>query len=310
MLTRGIIIMVLLALFWVPGCENESSTEDFLLEETKLKIACVRDLEAIPLMLGEKNDLFHEEGVQLEVQKFNQPSKVLDLVRSGAVDGVITGKAEAVKLYQEGFLVKITSQAAGNYKLVTAPGSGIETVQELEGSSVATVSTYTGRQATEFLLEKGDLSPQAVEIKETGSLDELPEVDAYVLPSLSARLWESRGGNLLCSGTQNNRLSPVIVFTGEALKEEKDNIHAFYRGYRRSLQLIKEKKEEEKPPSEIDTGHRGASLLDMDYPSCPVIPEKGTWRDMLNWMHNSDLLEREFSFEEIIEERFVERGEG
>jgi len=312
MFTRLAIFVLGVFMLFFSGCYVEDNlSEDFPLEKTRLRIAALRDLEVVPLLIGENNDYFHEEGIQLKVKKYNHPSEIVEVFKSGEVDGVITGMAEALLLREEGYSGKITSNAAGGYALVTAPESQIERTEELENEAVAITSSLSGFQAAEALLKEGGLTIDKVNVKNIDNLEEVPDAEGYVLPLLTANIWEGKGGNLLETFDVKNGLTPIFVFSEKALETKQENLIAFYQGYIRSLKYLKEKKDQqEKELSNTKLAHLEVSLYSMNYPSYPSLPQEQPWNETVNWMKRQDLIEREDTWEEIMEDSFFEDEEG
>ncbi len=299
-------LYISLLLLFGRGCAGDNLNRGFYPGESRLTMGVNRDLEAVPFLLGLEKGYFGQEGLSLKLEMVSHPAAVLDLLRSGAVDGAVLPLGDLVMLRQEGFLVKITSEAPGGYGLVAAPESGIAGVEELKGATLGLLPTEGGKQAAEILLQKEGLSLPEVNIKEIASLKELPRADAYVLPLLAAAIEESRGGRLLAEAGEREGAAPVIVFIGEVLQEERETITRFYRGYRRALEHLQEGSEDSQ---NIAPRGEEVSLMEMSYPRTIKLPAEEAVSGSLERLKRRELLQEEMTRDQLVVEDFAGTGE-
>jgi NitT/TauT family transport system substrate-binding protein len=209
-----------------------------------LRFGIMPDADSLPFMVARDEGCFAKEGVNVELDLFQNPQARDAALQAGKIDGTISDVLAAAFLAAGKFDAKITSYTDGRYGLVASKASGVTTVAGLEGKKIAlSANTIIQYSADEIFigagLPMGDYDavsvpqmPLRVQMVVDGQIDGacLPE------PLLTAAAGQ---GATLISTTDDLKLDAgVIVFTGKALDSRLNDLKAFYRAYWDAAQKI------------------------------------------------------------------------
>lgn len=241
--SKGVLVVaVLSALALVlTGCSAKVTDKGPL---PTLKIGAVSSVDIVPIVIAQEQGYFTAAGVNVTFEPFKSAQDRDAAFQSGALDGIICDEI-AICLYQNaGFDVKITGITDGDFMLVAGPTSGIKTVQDLKGKSVA----ISEKTAIEFTLDSilannglqpGDVTKTVVPAVPT-RLELLlnNKVDAALLPEPFSSSAVSSGCTLLGSASQLATYPSVVAFSQPTIAAKNAEIAAFFKGCNRAADYI------------------------------------------------------------------------
>lgn len=209
-----------------------------------LNFGIMGSVDAVPLVIAKEKGYFEEEGIEVNIETFKN-SKDRDAAFQGeTLDGVIADEV-AISLYQNAdFDVKITGITDGDFMLIAGADSGIKSVSDLKGKSVA-ISEKTAIEYTlDNILEKNSIETSAIEKSIVPPIPTRLEmlrsnnVDAALLPEPFSSLALANGGILLGSASSLATYPSVTAFKQEALDTKEDEIKGFYKAYNKAVDYI------------------------------------------------------------------------
>lgn len=209
-----------------------------------LNFGIMGSVDAVPLVIAKEKGYFEEEGIEVNIETFKN-SKDRDAAFQGeTLDGVIADEV-AISLYQNAdFDVKITGITDGDFMLIAGTDSGIKSVSDLKGKSVA-ISEKTAIEYTlDNILEKNSIETSAIEKSIVPPIPTRLEmlrsnnVDAALLPEPFSSLALANGGILLGSASSLATYPSVTAFKQEALDTKEDEIKGFYKAYNKAVDYI------------------------------------------------------------------------
>lgn len=209
-----------------------------------LNFGAISSVDAVPIVIANEKGFFKKQGVDVNFQSFKNSKDRDAAFQAGNLDGVICDEI-AISLYQNAdFDVKITGVTDGDFMLIANAKSGIKTVNDLKGKSVAISEKTSIEYSLDKILEKNSLDPKDVKKSIVPAIPTRLEmlrnknVDAALLPEPFASLSIKDGGILLGSAGNLNVYSSVTAFTQKAIDSKSNDIKAFYKAYNEAVDYI------------------------------------------------------------------------
>lgn len=130
------------------------------------------------LFIADAQDMYQKEGINTKLVQFNNGGDLMTAMASGEVDVGYVGITPVLSSIEKGVPVKVISgvQIEGS-GIVVSNSSGITSVQDLEGKSIAT----SGEASIQYMLLKYYLNQNNIDIKDL-------KVSAMKVPSMNDAL--------------------------------------------------------------------------------------------------------------------------
>lgn len=239
-ITASLLIMSLSAC----SSKKETAKEDGKKELQTLNIGAIGSVDVMPIIMANEKGLFEKEGLKVKFEAFKSAKDRDAAFQAGDLDGIICDEI-AVALYQNGnFDVKITGITDGDFTLIASPSSGIKSINDLKGKSVAISEKTCIEYTLDKILEKNSLSPKDIEKSMVPAVPTRLEmlrnnkVDAALLPEPFSNLAIKDGGIVLGSASKLGTYPSVTAFSQKAIDAKANEIKAFYKGYNASVDYI------------------------------------------------------------------------
>lgn len=211
--------------------------------ENALRIGVMYSADIIPLALAKDRGLDEKHGFTLDMRVFSSARDRDAALQAGELDGVFTDLV-GICLYREaGLDLKITGMTDGDYLLLAGKDSGIRTLEEAAGASIAisenTLIEYAldailaanGYDADYLKKETVPRIPDRLELLRTG------KIPLCLLPEPFSAIARKDGAVPLGSANGIGLYPAVSAFSGEALARS-ETIAAFYRAYDEAVELL------------------------------------------------------------------------
>ncbi|MFH0713949.1 MAG: ABC transporter substrate-binding protein [Candidatus Micrarchaeota archaeon] len=195
LLTIGIIAVIALGAFYISGSLTGFATANKM---EKVKIADIPITQNIPLYLALENGYFEQEGIDVEVVRFDSPKQIVDAVVLNQVDlagpGGATGISAIAETLSPGSLKYYAFTChygnSGN-SLLIKKNSTMTSIKELEGKNIGKLPGIQWTTIVKRILknngvdaEKTQLVDLAVQVQlqalESGQIDALVGLDPIV----------------------------------------------------------------------------------------------------------------------------------
>lgn len=237
LLTTSLIILSLSACS-SPAKETASAPKH------KLNVGAMASVDVVPIVIANEKGFFKKEGLDVNFQPFKSSKDRDAAFQAGALDGEICDEI-AISLYQNAdFNVKITGITDGDFMLIANPHSGIKSINDIKGKSVAISEKTSIEYTLDKILEKNSLDPKDVKKSIVPAMPTRLEmlrnnkVDAALLPEPFSTLAIKDGGILLGSASNLASYPSVTAFTQKAIDGKGTEIKAFYKAYNEAVDYI------------------------------------------------------------------------
>jgi NitT/TauT family transport system substrate-binding protein len=241
---KKIVMMIMVAVLMISLAACAKTTSDTMNNEAgkTLTIGLMSSEDATPFVLAEEKGYFEKHKVIVKYEVFKSAKDRDAALQSGGLDGIV-GDQVAICLYQNaGFDIKIASYTDCNFSLIAAKNSGIKTMEDVVGRSVAISEKTVIEYTLDKMLESHNIDATLVVKSVVPAIPTRVEmlsnhkVDLALLPEPFATLALKDGGVLLEKASEIGLRPSVIAFTGEAIAGKQDEINLFFKAYDEAIE--------------------------------------------------------------------------
>lgn len=311
----GIILIIVMA-FTLVACSNtkKEASEPKTGKLQNLSIGLMPDVDSIPFIIAQEKGYFKEEGLNVTLESFKSAVDRDSALQSGKLDGVISDMLAETFAKEGGFDTVITSLSSGSYKLVISKDETATNVQDLKDKDVAISKNTIIEYVTDAILLKSNLAssdihkmvipqiPTRLEMLKSG------KIAAATLPEPMATLAVKEGGKIL-NGSDQLGISPgVLLFTTKAVNSKEKEMQAMYRAYNKAIDYLTKEPIENYIDIIIEKGGfpqavKGSLVLPA-YKKAEA-PDPKDITSVLTWLRERNLIQKNYSYEELVDNRFV-----
>lgn len=275
-----------------------------------LKVGAISSVDVVPIILAQEKGYFTKEGIDFTFEPFKSAKDRDAAFQSGTLDGLICDEI-AVSLYQNaGIDLKITGVTDGDFMLVASPASGVKSVADLKGKSVAISEKTSIEYTLDMILANNDMQPSDVVKTMVPAVPTRLEmlrnnrVDVALLPEPFSSLAIKDGGTLLGSASELATYPSVLAFTQETINTKNEEIAAFYRAYNQAVEYINSTPMSEYEDTVITTvGYpeemRGKIEL-PEFRKNTTLPPEAELQSVIEWVTQNGLVEKALTPKELV----------
>jgi NitT/TauT family transport system substrate-binding protein len=209
-----------------------------------LRLGIFADADSLPFLACESEGSFVSEGISVQLIRFQSAVERDSAFQAGAVDGIISDVLAVLLSSQAGFSVRITSLTDGRYGIAVSPSSGIRSLEDLKGKSIAISSNTVIHYMVDTFLLKAGISSAEVSLvpvpKMPVRLEMLlgGQVAAAGMPEPFLTTAVTKGSKVLAATDDLGLGAGVLVFSEKALDAKIETIRALYSAYWKAAQKI------------------------------------------------------------------------
>jgi NitT/TauT family transport system substrate-binding protein len=239
-------LMLTLALL-VTGCAPKTpaaeatAAPETALSGKVLNIGILPAESAIPIILALEKGFFEEAGLQVSIKAFSSPNDRNVAVQAKELDGVIGDVMTAAAFVDKGIPMKITSDIAEDFKILSSPNSGVAQMKDLAGKSVSLVKNFILEYIMDQFAAKDGFTYEIVEIPSfSGRAEALlaDQVDGVVFTEPQAGMLVQQGAHLLGSSKEAGIKGGTLMFMDDVIAERSGDIKAFYEAYNKAVDYM------------------------------------------------------------------------
>jgi len=308
------VVLVALLTASLAGCGTE--------EPTTLKMALLPIVDVLPMYVAEQNGYFEAQDIQVELVPVKSAQERDALIQAGEVDGMLTDVPGVGLFNQETVQVKIVATARRAYpgsplfRLLAAPGSQIDAAIDLAGVKIGISQNTVIEYITDRMLEKSGLGTDQIAIEE---IKDIPvrfeqlmngQLQAATLPDPLASGAIVAGARLVVDDSQFMGYSQsVLAFNLQALEVKPQIVGKFLAAWNKAVADLNSDPEAYRDLL-IEKGRVPESVQDSY--AMPPFPEgeitsPDQWADVVAWLLDKGLIEREIPYDEAVDTSFVQQ---
>jgi NitT/TauT family transport system substrate-binding protein len=218
----------------------------------QLKIGLLPIEDSVPFYVAEEEKLYDKENLQVELIPFQSALERDSALAAGAIDGAIDDPIGAILFDKGQGRLKITSICLGEqpsegvFAILASPKSNLATVNDLKGVEIAVSNSTIIEYVTDRILSQQGFKAEEIQKLEVVKMPIRMQmllsdaVKAATLPEPLASIAVGKGARVLATdATAPESLSQtILVFRTEVLEKQRNEVAAFFRAYKGSVEAI------------------------------------------------------------------------
>jgi NitT/TauT family transport system substrate-binding protein len=285
-------------------------------ESTRLRVAVLPITDVIPFYVAQSAGYYEERDIDVELIPVASGSERDTLLQAGQADCVLNEVLGTILFNAgEGEELRVVATAlrafpeVAHFYLLASPQSGITSVDELPGRTIAIAENTIIAYWTDRLLARAGIDPTSVE--RTG-VPRIPvrlellmngQVDAAVLPDPLGSLAILGGALLLLDDTLAPELGlSVISCRSSVLAEQPNTVRALLTAWDAAVEAINADPQRFRNILTDNTRVPDPLQDRYDLPPFPVeeAPTAAEVQDVVNWALETGLIRESMTYEEIV----------
>lgn len=272
-----------------------------------LKIGLLLIEDSVPFHVAEQEGFFRKHDVEVELVPFLSALERDSALTAGAIDGAISDPVGALLFDRGRGEIRITSLCLGKtpgegvFAILAAPGSGIDSIEQLKNTEIAVSNATIIEYVTDRLLAAQGFKEEEIrkiEVKKMPIRMQMlisGSVKAATLPEPLASIASGQGAKVLLtdSSVPESLSQTVIIFRRDTLKKKRRQVESLFAAYAQGVKAINESPENYRKLF-VEKG-RIPPFLAENYP-IPVYPEpapfsKSLYDPVIKWLKDKKLVE-------------------
>ncbi|MDY2629966.1 MAG: MetQ/NlpA family ABC transporter substrate-binding protein [Clostridium sp.] len=294
------------------GCAKTKTEE--VKETKKLSFGAMSSIDIVPIVIAKEKGYFEEEGLELDFQLFTAARDRDAALQAGELDGVIADEI-AISIYQNsGIDMKITGATNGAWTLVVGKDSGIENLEDLKGKKMAISENTMIDYLSDYIAEENGVNSSEIEKIAIPAMPARLEalrnkqVDAAILPAPFNDTAVADGGKGLTTIDNADIMISVIGFLQDQIDNNEEAIKAFFTGYNKAVEYMKNTDIKEYEDIVIKTvGYSEDTKGNIILPELNTnyLPDTEKVQAVFNWSKNNGIISKDLKAEDVIIDKFI-----
>ena len=313
------LLCVALAAFALVGCNNEEELNgplEYVEESVELlpiTLATVPSDDFLPFWVAEDAGIFEELGLDVSIITFASSRDMLAAVTANETQGASLGMLSVSQLTLSGIdTLAVSRLAPSRGAVVSGPGSGITTLEELAGVPVAAAEASLEEYILYRSMTEAGIPEDQIVLEQVADLRARPQllmadqIKASTLPWTLASLKGEEGAHILVNERDiEDFTSTVLGIRADWLAQDgaAATVEALKEAWNRGATLINDNpgdylelltEKANLPEGSIEAGYS------MQVYSMAALPEQTQVDDILEWAYRKGHSERVIAFEDFI----------
>ena len=294
------------------GCAKTETEE--VKETKKLSFGAMSSIDIVPIVIAKEKGYFEEEGLDLDFQTFTSAKDRDAALQAGELDGVIADEI-AISIYQNsGIDMKITGATNGAWTLVVGKDSGIETLEELKNKKMAISENTMIDYLSDYIAEENGVNASEIEKIAIPAMPARLEalrnkqVDAAILPAPFNDIALADGGKGLANIDNEDIMISVIGFLQDQIDNNEEEINAFFAGYNKAVEYMKNtdiKEYEDIVISTVGYSEDAKGNIVLPKLNTNYLPDTEKVQAVFDWSKDKGIISSDLKAEDIIIDKFI-----
>lgn len=303
----AILGMAMVVMLSACGVVKESSKSEEV-NPTTVTIGMMSSSDVIPYVLINEKGLLKEKDVILNLEVFTSAKDRDAAFTAGELDGVLTDMI-GVSMYQNAnFDVRITGITDGDYILVAGEDTGIKTLADIKGKSIAISENTLIDYSLDYILTNNNMMSDDVvkeivpRIPDRLELLRHGQIDLGLLPEPFVTLAIVDGATPLGSANEFGLYPAVSAFSMSSIEAKEEAIQAIYEAYNEAVTYMNETPLTEYEELVIKSvGYPEEMIGTITIPEFRIseLPEKEVVESAIQWASERGLCKSDLSYEQV-----------
>ena len=315
-------IVVSLAII-VTGCSAPKTPENQAPKSVSklVKIGVLPIEDNLPFYVAEKDGLYANKGVQVQLVSFASALERDTALQAGQIDGEVADILAVALLKKIGTDVKIASiglgatPKEGRFAILSSPKSNIKDMASLKGATLGiSQNSIIDYVSDQMLIDKG---VQVNDVKKM-SIPKMPvrldmllsdQIMAACLPDPLAALAQAKGAHLVMDDTYRNISQTVLLFRSQSIQDNPEGIKAAVQVYGSAGQALSNNPaqyrnlflEKAQVPSELKESYNTPTFSKLQLPTEEEISS------VMKWMVDKKLIPQAYTYQELVDSNLLSK---
>ena len=315
-------IVVSLAII-VTGCSAPKTPENQAPKSVSklVKIGVLPIEDNLPFYVAEKDGLYANKGVQVQLVSFASALERDTALQAGQIDGEVADILAVALLKKIGTDVKIASiglgatPKEGRFAILSSPKSNIKDMASLKGATLGiSQNSIIDYVSDQMLIDKG---VQVNDVKKM-SIPKMPvrldmllsdQIMAACLPDPLAALAQAKGAHLVMDDTYRNISQTVLLFRTQSIQDNPEGIKAAVQVYGSAGQALSNNPaqyrnlflEKAQVPSELKESYNTPTFSKLQLPTEEEISS------VMKWMVDKKLIPQAYTYQELVDPNLLSK---
>jgi NitT/TauT family transport system substrate-binding protein len=288
------------------GCQKKE------ILDYSIKFGLLPAESAIPIIIAKEKGFYEKEGVKVELVSFNSPNDRNVAVQAGQIDAIIGDIMTSLTFHEAGLNMKVTSDINEDFKLLTAPNSGIDSFEKLDKKKVSVVPNFVLEYIMDEMAKKNNIEYELVSIPSfTARFEALltNQIDGVIFTEPQAGLLASKGAKVLATSKEYGIKAGTLLFNEKVLNDNSGEVKAFYRAYNAAVEYINTTDPSEYSKVLTQYGFpeaiEGYLKSGVKYTKAEKMTNE-SFTNVLEWTQSKKLVEKSYKLEDISDFSVIE----
>lgn len=212
--------------------------------DTQLHLGVMYSTDVVPLAVMKDRKLDEKHGFVLDMQVFQSAKDRDAALQAGELDAVFTDYIGVCVYQNAGLDVRITGVTDGDYVLLAGPDTGLTSVDDLEGASIAISENTLIEYSLDYILAQSGHEPSFVSKEVVPRIPDRLEmlrsgqIDLGLLPDPFSTLAQESGCVRLGSANEFGLYPAVMGVLQSSIDEKHETISQFYAAYNEAVDYV------------------------------------------------------------------------
>lgn len=239
---KSIFFSIIMGTLLVSAISAKGSGEKTALQPIRLGL--LPDADSLPFLAAEKEGLYESFGTPVELVHFMSPLERDAAFQAGQIDGLVGDTLGALFLETGGMDITITSNTSGRYGIAAAPGSGINSLEDLKNKPIGISTNTIIEYAVHALFSQQGIDVEEISVTAVPKMPVRMElllqgvISAAGLPEPLYSLVIAKGA-VPVADTSSLKSSPgIMIFSATTVENRREDLQNLYRAYREAAHRI------------------------------------------------------------------------
>ncbi len=292
-----------------PKKNEEPQKEEPAQEEKVLNVGVLKNLDMLPGIMIENEDLDQKAGFSLNLVVYDTAKELEEDFSQHKVDVIFGDLSEEFTLKGKGLEARIIGRTDGDVVLLTGQNSGIDQVDQCKDMDVILSKQPEMLYSLHYLLAQFNFRGDFVKNRQVSSYDDVLEMvnaddqKLYLLPEPYATKAVEKGAKVLARNYDSRFCPGAILTTAMVADEHMELLENFGKAYNEAVELM----------ATMEAAEIKAKLLNNDKTSAYIervesfpeyrlmqVPTDEELMDAYEWAKNNQLFNGEYNREDCI----------
>lgn len=280
-----------------------------------MRLGVMSSMDYLPFALAQQFGFYDTIGLKVSFVKFFSANDRDAAFQSGNIDGTIIDFTGAAIQQANGIDLALVMKNDGYFSMIANKESGIEKPEQLKEKSIVVSHNTVIEYATDKMLEHAGIPVASVNKPEINKIPlrmemlQNGQIEAGVFPDPFLTIAKGNGHRELMTTQDLDLYVTGTMFSGQALREKRQEIQALMEGYNLAIDYIHHTKVEdwlEIVPKEIGIPEALVSKIVLPHFVRAELPRPKDIQETVKWLKQKQLIPATYDGSKLVDPSFIQ----